>query len=263
MVEWKKWIKHWVGWALYRSGLYRLLLRNRGTIVLFHRVDRRYPDNPITCTPEQFEAYCRFFARYFEVIPLSEMVARIEAGGDVGNTLCITFDDGFRDNHTTAAPMLKRADLPCTFFVTTGLIGTSDVPFWDEYYGIQSEWMTWEQVRELKDMGFSLGAHTVHHVDLGDTHGEAARREIDESRRTLETEVDSPVPWFSYPFGREDQITPENLDIVRDLGFRSCLSGFGGSVTADSELFPLPRLAVSPWYRSPFHFGWEMVFGNR
>jgi peptidoglycan/xylan/chitin deacetylase (PgdA/CDA1 family) len=44
----------------------------------------------------------------------------------------ITFDDGYRDNFTAAFPILKAAGVPAVFFIPTGFVGTSQVPWWDE-----------------------------------------------------------------------------------------------------------------------------------
>ena len=259
----KKRVKHILGWVIFRLGLHRWLFRNRGTVVLFHRVDDRHPGNPISSTAEEFSAYCQFFKRHFPVIAIGDLISRLEEDRDVGGTVCITFDDGYRDNRTVAAPELRRLGLPACFFTVSGIIGSSTVPWWDEELGIVSEWMTWDELRDLTAMGFDVGAHTVNHVDLGIIGGEEARREISESRARLEKELGIPVPWFSYPYGRRNQMTEENREIVRELGFRCCLSGYGGDVRRGTDPFRIRRMPISPWYLSPYHFGWEMIFGNR
>ncbi|MBE0592469.1 MAG: hypothetical protein IH616_08725, partial [Gemmatimonadales bacterium] len=45
-------LKHYLGLVLFRAGFYRLALRNAAVVVVFHRVDDRYPDNPVSFTSQ-------------------------------------------------------------------------------------------------------------------------------------------------------------------------------------------------------------------
>ena len=252
-------LKSWLGRIAFATGLYRLLFRNRALVVLFHRIDDRFPGDDITCNVADFERHCSFFARYFTVVTLSELVRRINAGEDVGRHLAITFDDGYLDNVRTAAPILERRRLPACFFIATGFIGSERVPWWDEKLPAKPGWMTWDDVRALHARGFELGAHTVNHVDLGTVKGEEARREIAESRERLVKETGARVVHFSYPYGRPEQITEENRRLVRELGFASCSSAHGGTAGRGTNPFRIPRLGVSHYFVSPWHLGFEAM----
>lgn len=252
-------IKSLIGGLVFRSGLYRRLLGDRAVVACFHRVDDGLAGRILTNTSSEFRAFCRFAARYFEVIPLGELVARLREGRPVAGCLVITFDDGYLDNHDVAAPELRRQGLPATFFVSTDLIESETVPFWDEQAGVSAPWMSWDQVRSLRAQGFEIGAHTVSHVDLGKVHGEQARREIQGSRQRLERELGEAVTLFSYPFGRRDQITEENRRIVQDAGFECCASAYGGLVSAAEDPFRLRRVPVTRWHRWPAQWGYELL----
>ena len=242
-----------MGWILFRSGLYRAWIRRCGVVVLFHRIDDRVGDNPITCSTEHFELFLDFFGKYFDVVPYGEFVDRLHRRESVGGLLAITFDDGYRDNRAVAAPRLKQRSLPACFFITTGYIGTSYVPPWDADCGIESEWMSWDDVRELREMGFEIGAHTCTHVDLGQTHGD----EIQGSVWRLERELEERVSLFSYPFGRSDQITAANRELVRRLGLRCSPSAFGGQVQDGESPYSFRRQPISTWHVNPWQFGFE------
>ncbi len=64
----------------------------------------------------------------------------------------ITFDDGYRDNHATALPILKREGVTATFFVATGFIDAPRLPWWDEI-----AWM----VRTSRQDGLELVANRL------------------------------------------------------------------------------------------------------
>src|SRR5262249_25399518 len=65
------------------------------------------------------------------VIGLSELVERLRRGDDVAGTAALTFDDGYRNNVTRAAPVLVDHRLPATFFLATGYVGT-DRTLWTD-----------------------------------------------------------------------------------------------------------------------------------
>ena len=134
--------------------------------------------------PRSSSNTANYFAR-IKVIPLSEQVASCNAANDLGGALSITLDDGYRDNYEVAAPILRRLNLPATFFVTTGFIGTQTIAPWDHDLVQQPGWMDWEQVRSLSSQGFEIGCHTASHIDLGTADDRAARLELETSKRKL------------------------------------------------------------------------------
>ena len=258
----KRWLKALLGRLCYRTGLYRLFFRDKAIIALFHRVDDRLAGNPISCTTAEFRAFCDFFGRYFRVVSLQTLLTKLRRGEDVSGHLVITFDDGYRDNLEVAAHELERRQLPACFFIATEFIGSNRVPPWDAALGIASRWMSWDDVRALSERGFEVGAHTMNHVDLGVLQGDDAVREIVGSRRRLAQELGAETPLFSYPFGRADQITPGNRAAVRDAGFSCCLSAYGGTVRSQGDPFDLKRIPVSPWFLSPYQYGFEVMLAT-
>jgi peptidoglycan/xylan/chitin deacetylase (PgdA/CDA1 family) len=78
-----------------------------------------------------FERQMAHVARAYRVLPLEELVERLGRDDVPPKALAITFDDGYRDNLTHAAPILARHRLPATVFVATGFIGTPGVPWFD------------------------------------------------------------------------------------------------------------------------------------
>ena len=110
--------------------------------------------------------------------------------------------------------------------------------------------MTSAQVRELADAGMGIGAHTMTHPILRTLSEEAARAEIDDSRRALEKIAGTSVRAFAYPNGRPgDDYTERDRDLVKSLGFDVATSTSWGVATRESDVLQLPRF--TPWDRSP------------
>ena len=227
-------------------------------IVLFHRVDDRYASDAISCSVDKFDQFCTFFRRYFEVVPLTVLVDKVRRGEDVSRHLVVTFDDGYRDNHVVAAPRLERDALPACFFIATDFIeatGSLVGPRRGNRVGVDE---LGAGPRSLGP-GVQLGAHTCNHVDLGVVTGDEARHEIADSGERLTTETGSRVSLFSYPYGRQHQITEANRQTVRDAGYACCLSAYGGNVTPESSPYELRRIPVSQWHLNAYQFGFEAM----
>jgi peptidoglycan/xylan/chitin deacetylase (PgdA/CDA1 family) len=97
--------------------------RGRLTILIYHRVLAR-PDPLFDDIPDaaRFEPQMRWVRRWFNVLPLAEGVERLHSASLPARALSITFDDGYADNASIAAPVLERLGLSATFFVTSGVL---------------------------------------------------------------------------------------------------------------------------------------------
>lgn len=106
--------------------------RERLTILMYHTIAMRPPPVANWCVVElaSFESQMEYLARECKVLPLSEVLDRIERDRTLPErTVCLTFDDGFRSVASLASPILARRQLPATVFLVTGTVG-SPRPAW-------------------------------------------------------------------------------------------------------------------------------------
>lgn len=105
------------------AALMSIALRDRLSVLIFHRVlpqaDELLPGEPDAA---RFESLMAWVGSVFRVLPLADAVRRLKRGALPARALCITFDDGYANNLTVAAPILARLGLPATFFVATGFL---------------------------------------------------------------------------------------------------------------------------------------------
>jgi peptidoglycan/xylan/chitin deacetylase (PgdA/CDA1 family) len=254
--------KSLLGRFIFECGLKAGLLRNAAVVVAFHRIQDTERPEALTVTIRTFEQYCRFFKRHFHVVPLRDLVAKLERGDRPRGELAITFDDGYRDNYENAAPVLESLSLPATFFIVSRWMDSAVVPWWDEALGVRHPWMTWDQVQSLQRRGFEIGAHTQTHVDLGAVENDEAREEIVGARQDLERRLGTPVDLFAYPYGRRGNLTDANRQIVRAAGFRCCCSSFGGTNPQGTDPFHLQRVPISGFDVWPHQFGFDVALGR-
>ena len=92
-------------------------------VLIYHRVlsqpDPLLPNEP---SAAEFEGTMRWIKGTFNVIPLDEGVTGLKTGRLPERALCITFDDGYANNESIAAPILTRLGLHATFFIATGFL---------------------------------------------------------------------------------------------------------------------------------------------
>jgi len=96
----------------------------RGLLILiYHRV-LAAPDplrSRTLCAPD-FAAQMDLVASCFKVLPLSEALARLASRSLPPRALSVTFDDGYADNLTVAAPIMRERGIRPTVFVATGYL---------------------------------------------------------------------------------------------------------------------------------------------
>lgn len=81
-----------------------------------------------------FDRQMAYMARHYKVVPLPELVGRLNAGKQLAPyTAAITFDDGFRNNLTIALPILQKYHLPATIFLATSFVSSDELGLWTEH----------------------------------------------------------------------------------------------------------------------------------
>ncbi len=121
-------------------------------------------------------------ARFFNVLPLSEGVSRLQDGSLPSRAVSITFDDGYADNYTLAWPVLRKLGLPWTIFVTTGYLDGGRM--WNDTVIEAIEHLPGTEL-DLSDLGLGVHpandaqqrAHTIGNVLTRLKHVESDSRE--------------------------------------------------------------------------------------
>jgi peptidoglycan/xylan/chitin deacetylase (PgdA/CDA1 family)/MoaA/NifB/PqqE/SkfB family radical SAM enzyme/GT2 family glycosyltransferase len=91
-----------------------------GLVLAYHRVAALSPDTHRLCvSPSRFHEHMRYLREHCTPLPLLELVLAARAGALPPRAVAVTFDDGYLDALTTAAPILVAERVPATFFVNT------------------------------------------------------------------------------------------------------------------------------------------------
>ena len=123
----------WGPWRALRSRLPLQWL----TILTYHRVhpcvhDYLFDCGVIDVAPAAFEQQMALIAAECTPVGLPALRAFLAGEQLPPNPVLVTFDDGYRDNYTTALPILRRHGIPAIFFVATDYIDARRLFWWDK-----------------------------------------------------------------------------------------------------------------------------------
>ena len=122
-----------------------------------------------------FKVNLHYLKQYTNVVNLDDYFAGRLSRKKI-NTV-ITFDDGYKSWVTHALPILKKYEIPATFFVSSGFVGLSGKT---EAKFISSKLfrklgprqitgcLSSENLKRLADEGFTIGGHTLNHCNLAE-----------------------------------------------------------------------------------------------
>jgi len=156
-------------------------------------------------------------------------------------SVCITFDDGFRETYLHAAPVLEKLHFPSTYFLISGLMGGISCWQGEATKTSQHPLVSWSEARELHRAGVELGSHTVSHPVLTQISAARAREEIEKSKHDIEDRLGIPVRYFAYPYGG---FNPPIGEMVRTAGYHAACSTLSGFANAANDLFALRRIEI-------------------
>jgi peptidoglycan/xylan/chitin deacetylase (PgdA/CDA1 family) len=95
----------------------------RLAILTYHRVLADWdPLRPSEPDARRFDGQLAALRASFNVLRMDEAAELLTEGKLPERAVCITFDDGYRDNHDVALPILLRHKLPATFYIATGFL---------------------------------------------------------------------------------------------------------------------------------------------
>jgi peptidoglycan/xylan/chitin deacetylase (PgdA/CDA1 family) len=107
------------------------------------------------------------------------------------------------------------------------------------------------QLQEVKLLaarpGNDIGAHSVTHSAFSERSPTEQRREMEQSKREIETLLQRPVWGFAYPYGA---YSAESAEIARDVGYEFACTTENKTISRGTSLHLLPRLAVESWDQS-------------
>lgn len=208
-------------------------------VLMYHSISDE--PGPTSIAPQIFRAQVRALAGAgYTVVSLGAVAQWISGGPPLPpRSVAITFDDGFSDFASHAAPPLRECGWGATVFLPSGKVGGVE-----DWRGANTDpprrLMGWDQVIALAGQGFEFGAHSVTHPDLTTLGAAELDTELGESRDEILRQLGRVPIAFAPPYG------------ASNLAVRSRIAAYYGHsvgtrlarVSVGDDLFDLPRIEM-------------------
>ena len=105
--------------------------------------------------------------------------------------------------------------------------------------------LSWDEIRLMHRNGISFGSHTMTHPILSKLSASRLEREVLDSKRAIEANLQCNVQTFAYPVGRSQDFDDRTKSLLRDTGYRCAVTTRFGVNRPNQDRFELRR--ATPW----------------
>ena len=213
----------------------KVLNVNYASFIMYHRFgDSRYPSTNIK--KEQFVNHINELLKpKYNVINIERALLAINNIEPIKDrSVVITIDDAYSSVYKYAWPILKKHNLPFTLFISTDVIDNKTPGY-----------MSWEEIRTLRDHGVTIGSQTKSHPHMFRLSKEDIIEELSISNKRFIDEIGSTPKIFAYPYG---EYNLEVLEQVKKHGFVAAFGQHSGVAHKSLGMYELPRFAMNEKY---------------
>ncbi|MBW2064375.1 MAG: polysaccharide deacetylase family protein [Deltaproteobacteria bacterium] len=208
-------------------------------ILRYHRFGKDC-NSPLCISPQLFELQMRYLKDHgYRVITLDEMKGFLTYRRRIPErSVVVTIDDGDKSFYDIALPILNKYGFKAAIFIYTGVIGRSNNA------------LNWDQLREIKALGFDIGSHGVSRGSLTkqrpgeDERGslERVEKELADSKKVIDRNLNQDTDLLAYPF---EKTSPRILLIAERVGYSIGLTDQPGSNPFFADPMSLKRWRIT------------------
>lgn len=197
-----------------------------------HIGENRYTDTNISI--DTFQSHINELSvGGYDVISLKEALRNLKDNTILEkDSVVITIDGGYKQSIENAKPILDEAGFPFTVF------------FSPQNADVKAEaFLSWSDLKKLsRDKDISLGIHPFTYTRVHEGNETDIKASINRAKTAFQKEFKEFPEIFAYPFG---EYSSTYKDIISKSGFKTGLTLNSGAAHAQSDLFSLPRFAMS------------------
>lgn len=183
----------------------------------------------LTVTPETFQKQLAYLNSHgYNSISVAALIAFFDSGTSLPKKpVMLTFDDGYDDFATFAAPLLGQYNIKASMFLPTGLMENAG-------------YLKWSSISSLSGAGIYFGNHTWSHRSMG-ANLATDKNEIITAEAQLKDHGLNQSKVFVYPYGT---ISSQAVGFLRDSGYSLAFTTVHGRLLCRGARLTLPRLRI-------------------
>ena len=149
----------------------------------------------LSVTPKNFEDQLKYLVAYsYTIVSLNDVYTYLATGAALpAKPVVLTFDDGYRDAHDNAFPLLKKYHMSATFFIVSDFINYGDPAY-----------LTWDMVKEMSAAGMDIEPHSRTHPDMRNRPNDFLVWQILGPIEAITAYTGKRPHFFCYPSGQYD-----------------------------------------------------------
>lgn len=205
--------------------------------LIYHRFgEKSLPSTNITL--DQFEEHIALINQgNYDLLSVDQLAQKLADGSALPDKgLVVTVDDAYRSFKDEAWPRLKAANIPVTLFVATDAVSGA---------GVDSAYLTWDEIRDLQKQGVTIGHHGASHSHLPRIGLKQAIADIEKASRVFRQELGFVPTLFAYPYG---EYTLKLKNWLENNGFTLAFAQYSSGINKDSDRFEVPRFPLNERY---------------
>lgn len=212
-------------------------------ILMYHNVDDEAGFNTISVKSFEEQIAYLISRKEFNIVSIDDYVESLKFQKKQ-KSVTITFDDAYVSLVSKVLPIIKKYNVPISFFVPISFVGKHNM--WDTIKGDKKiDILTWEEIRILhNEKLITIGSHGQNHISLGNIDLEGIQNELLKSKNILEKEIGSEVKYFSFPYGQLKDICKNSSEILKKYGYKAGLSTIWNRTNNSKNQYLLQRIEI-------------------
>jgi len=221
-------------------------------VFIYHTVAENKPgetksQEAYSITPEVLDQELSYLETHgYTTITIAQMRDMLARGttSPIAKPVALTFDDGWVTQYKNALPLLKKHHQTATFYIYPNPISKDE------------RFMTWDQLKEVKDAGMEMAGHSYTHPLLSKLTPEQLHHELYDSKTLLEEKLGVKIDDFASPFG---YTSPAVVAELEKDGYLSGRTTNRGMLHVATSTMALTGYLV---HQDLFDFEWALEHGK-